>query len=83
MRQICGCCAIILVVAFLAPAADVAHVAPPPRMVMSPTPKMQLTGLAPAKPMFDACVYRYSVGTANQECRVPEPALRMYYFTFG
>ena len=42
--------------------------------------KMPLTGLASAKPMFDACVYRYGVGTANKECQAfVDQALGMYY----
>ena len=82
MRRISGCLAILLIAALLAPAADVAHPAPPPRAVVPPsaTPKMPLTGLAPAKPMFDACVYRYGVGTASPECQAfLNQALGMYY----
>jgi tetratricopeptide (TPR) repeat protein len=74
MRRICGCLAILLVAR--APAADLA---PPPRAIVPPTPKMPLTGLAPARPMFDACVYRYSVGTSNPECQAfLNQALGMY-----
>jgi tetratricopeptide (TPR) repeat protein len=41
---------------------------------------MPLTGLTPAKPMFDACVYRYPVGTASKECQAfVDQALGMYY----
>ena len=76
MRRTCGC-AVILLVALLVPAADIA---PPPRAVVPPTPKMPLTGLVSAKPMFDACVYRYGVGTANPECQAYlNQALGMYY----
>src|SRR5207244_4219037 len=43
-------------------------------------PKMPLTGLAPAKPMFDACVYRYPVGTSSKQCQAfLDQALGMYY----
>ena len=35
---------------------------------------------APAKPMFDACVYRYRVSTTNPECQAfVDQALGMYY----
>jgi hypothetical protein len=81
MRRISGCLAILLVAAFLAPAADVVDPAPLPRAVVPPSPpKMPLTGLAPAKPMFDACMYRYGVGTASPECQAfLNQALGMYY----
>jgi hypothetical protein len=43
-------------------------------------PKMPLTGLAVAKPMFDACVYRYAVSTTNEECQAfVNQGLGMYY----
>src|SRR6185436_19764945 len=51
-----------------------------PRPVVPPTPKMPLSGLVPAKPMFDACVYRYGVGTSSKECQAfVDQALGMYY----
>ena len=28
-----------------------------------------MTGLTPAKPMFDACIYRYHVSTTNEQCQ--------------
>ena len=41
---------------------------------------MPLSGLAPAKPMFDACIYRYGVGTASPECQAfVNQGLGMYY----
>ncbi|MBA4189443.1 MAG: hypothetical protein C0467_15745 [Planctomycetaceae bacterium] len=47
----------------------------------SPAPgKMPLTGLTPAKPMFDACLYRYGVGTSSKQCQAfVDQALGMYY----
>ncbi|VTU01413.1 tetratricopeptide domain-containing protein : Tetratricopeptide repeat domain protein OS=uncultured planctomycete GN=HGMM_F16E03C28 PE=4 SV=1 [Gemmataceae bacterium] len=78
MFRLTGCVASLLLVAPLALAK-----APPVAVAPAPTPvvpKMPLTGLAPAKPMFDACVYRYGVGTANRECQAfLDQALGMYY----
>ncbi len=87
-----GCLALLLVAVWLAPAAEIA---PPPREKNpgvntpgSPSPgspkpgekKMPLTGLAPAKPMFDACIYRYGVGTSSKQCQAfVDQALGMYY----
>ncbi|MFO0825747.1 MAG: hypothetical protein U0792_21945 [Gemmataceae bacterium] len=47
----------------------------------SPTAgRMPLTGLTPAKPMFDACVYRYGIGTSSKQCQAfVDQALGMYY----
>lgn len=73
--------------------ADVnsADVAPPPREKPAPvaeapaapsTPsnRMPLTGLSPAKPMFDACVYKYPVSTTSRECQdFVNQGLGMYY----
>ncbi|MBN9524092.1 hypothetical protein J0H58_37210 [bacterium] len=61
---------------------------PSPRPKAAPAPgtpvpkveKLPLTGLAPAKPMPDACTYRYGVGTTNRECQAfVDQALGMYY----
>jgi tetratricopeptide (TPR) repeat protein len=42
--------------------------------------KMRLTGLAPAKPMFDACIYKYPVSTTNEKCQAfVNQGLGMYY----
>ncbi|HEY3788789.1 MAG TPA: tetratricopeptide repeat protein [Urbifossiella sp.] len=42
--------------------------------------KMFFSGLAPAKPMFDACVYHYGVGTTNPRCQAfVDQGLGMYY----
>jgi len=41
---------------------------------------MPLSNLAPAKPMFDTCNYRYGVGTANPQCQAfVNQGLGMYY----
>lgn len=77
MVRLIGCVALLL-------AATGAHAQPTPIAIApAPTavvPKMPLTGLTRAKPMFDACVYRYGVGTANKECQAyVDQALGMYY----
>ena len=83
MRRSLGCFAVLQTAVLLTTtvgSASPADLAPPPRAVVPPTPKMPLTGLAAAKPMFDACVYRYGVGTANKECQAfVDQALGMYY----
>ena len=59
-----------------------AEVAPAPRAKApdAVSNKMPLSGLAPAKPMFDACVYRYGVGTSNPQCQaLVNQGLGMYY----
>ncbi len=72
-----------------------ADVAPAPREKLPQTPtqaqgadaprsggnnKMPLTGLAPAKPMFDACVYQYPVSTTDAQCQAfVNQGLGMYY----
>jgi Tfp pilus assembly protein PilF len=41
---------------------------------------MPLTGLAEAKPMFDACLYKYPVSTTNETCQAfVNQGLGMYY----
>src|SRR5436309_12851171 len=41
---------------------------------------MPLSKLAPAKPMFDACVYRYAVSTTDPRCQAfVNQGLGMYY----
>ncbi|MBY0457174.1 MAG: hypothetical protein K2V38_07545 [Gemmataceae bacterium] len=51
------------------------EVAPPPRAA-----KMPLSGLTPARPMFDACVYRYPVGTTDPMCQAfVNQGLGQYY----
>ena len=74
--------------------ADV-EVAPPPRpkevakksfgprstpAANLPKDAMPLTGLSPAKPAFEACEYRYGVGTTNAKCQAfVDQGLGMYY----
>jgi tetratricopeptide (TPR) repeat protein len=42
--------------------------------------KMPLSGLTPAQPMYEACVYRYGVGTTSKQCQAfVDQALGMYY----
>jgi hypothetical protein len=84
--RLLGCLAVVFAAVWIAPAADTA---PPPREKVAPVadapgspdqPKMPLTGLTPAKPMFDACVYRYPVGTSSKQCQAfLDQALGMYY----
>ncbi len=83
MTRLMGCLITALLFAVgTVPAADVA-VAPPPRektVAPAAVNKMSLTGLPVAKPMFDACLYRYPVGTTNQECQsFVDQGLGMYY----
>jgi hypothetical protein len=43
-------------------------------------PKMPLTNLAPARPMFDACLYKYPVSTTTAQCQAyVNQGLGMYY----
>jgi tetratricopeptide (TPR) repeat protein len=76
MTRLLGSLALLAAVG-AAPASDVA---PQPRLKVPVAKKMPLTGLTPAKPMFDACVYRYGVGTSSRECQAfVDQALGMYY----
>jgi len=65
------------------PAIARAEEAPAPRSKPSEAPaiaKMPLSNLAPAKPMPDACLLRYGVGTANPQCQAfVNQGLGMYY----
>ena len=77
MRCLPICFAALLLATPITSAADIA---PLPREKVVPVPKMPMTGLAPAKPMFDACLYRYGVGTASKECQAfVDQSLGMYY----
>jgi tetratricopeptide (TPR) repeat protein len=80
MMRLLGCLALLLVAVWMAPASEPA---PPPRekvAVALSAPKMPLTGLTLAKPMFDACLYRYGVGTSSKQCQAyVDQALGMYY----
>ena len=90
MIRTSGCLTLVAAI-LLGPTAHAApaDVAPPPREKVveapaksqaAPAPKMPLTGLAPAKPMFDACVYKYPVGTTNAQCQAfVNQGLGMYY----
>ncbi len=67
-------------------APDLPNTAPPPREKPSASAntnavrKLNLSRLTPAKPMFDACLYRYGVGTTNPQCQAyVNQALGMYY----
>jgi Tfp pilus assembly protein PilF len=86
-------CLFLVAALLLLPSADTssAEPAPPPRpkgkpdapvahAPGSPGNKMPLTGLAPAKPMFDACLYKYPVSTTNADCQAfVNQGLGMYY----
>jgi hypothetical protein len=57
-----------------------AEEAPAPRPKPEPPFKMPISGLTPAKPMFEACLYRYGVGTSSPECQAfVNQGLGMYY----
>lgn len=84
-------CLLLVTATLLLPRADStsAEQAPPPRekviipaptVPLRPTNAMPLTGLAPAKPMFDACIYGYHVSTTNPQCQAfVNQGLGMYY----
>jgi tetratricopeptide (TPR) repeat protein len=86
-------CLLLVTAILLSPRADTlsADAAPPPRAkaagaeqgadaTRAPGPKMPLTGLAPAKPMFDACIYKYPVSTTSAQCQAfVNQGLGMYY----
>jgi Tfp pilus assembly protein PilF len=77
MTRLVICCFLFLPVPAIA-----AELAPAPRAKSQTPPafKMPLSGLAPAKPMFEACIYRYGVGTASPECQAfVNQGLGMYY----
>ncbi len=76
-RLIVSCCLVVLPTL-----ASAAEPAPPPRAKPESESvfKMPLSGLTPAKPMFDACIYRYGVGTSKPECQsFVDQGLGMYY----
>ena len=83
-------CLLLVAALLLVPRVDAASadVAPAPREAKtqgadaprSDKPKMPLTGLAPAKPMFDACLYQYPVSTTDAQCQAfVNQGLGMYY----
>src|SRR5262249_2977324 len=87
MTRLSGSLLVVLLIALgTTPAAawtdDPIEIAPAPRLsTRTPdVPKMPLTGLTPAKPMFDACIYRYPVSTTNPQCQAyVDQGLGMYY----
>jgi hypothetical protein len=53
---------------------------PEPATVPNGSPRLFLTGLAAARPMPEACIYRYGVGTSDPRCQAyVDQALGMYY----
>ena len=79
MIRLSGC---LLALLGFAPVSLAAETAPAPRAKpqAASTAKLALTGLAPAKPMLDACVYRYSVSTTDPHCQeLVDQGLGMYY----
>lgn len=82
-------CPFLLVAMLLVPRSDVVSLetAPAPRAKKreeaadaSRSPKLPLTNLVAAKPMFDACVYKYPVSTTNAQCQAfVNQGLGMYY----
>lgn len=92
MIRTSGCLLLVAAITLLSRAdSRSAEQAPPPREKLPPTPstsgssgspsnKMPLTGLAPAKPMFDACIYKYPVSTTSEQCQAfVNQGLGMYY----
>lgn len=73
-------CLLVAALLFAPGAAPSADQAPAPRAKAIAAPKMPLSGLAPAKPMFDVCVYTYPVGTTSPECQAfVNQGLGQYY----
>ncbi len=79
-------CVLVLVLCAAAHAQDSVPAPRPKATPTTPAPtvpkveKLPLTGLALAKPMPDACTYRYGVGTTSRECQAfVDQALGMYY----
>ncbi len=95
MRRILGCLAFLFAATTVSPGANASglpQTAPPPRQKNPrigapispsrprPADAMPFTGLSPARPMFDACLYRYGVGTSSRQCQAfVDQALGMYY----
>lgn len=79
MTRLSGC---LLALVSLALPSSARETAPAPRAKpqAASTAKLPLTGLAPAKPMLDACLYRYSVSTTDPHCQnLVDQGLGMYY----
>jgi hypothetical protein len=92
MIRLSGCLLLLAALVLVPRAATSAEDAPAPRPKAAapgtqpaapPTStagKMPLTGLAPAKPMFDACLYKYHVSTTSEQCQnFVNQGLGMYY----
>ncbi|MCE9566453.1 MAG: hypothetical protein K8U57_30890 [Planctomycetes bacterium] len=88
MRRLIGCFTFLLTaLAVTSEAAQPPGIAPPREKSpvvaagnSTQAAKMPFTGLTPAKPMFDACLYRYGVGTSSKQCQAfVDQALGMYY----
>lgn len=84
MTRLSGCFLVALVFAPAPATAAEPEVAPPPRAATAtPAPvkdAMPLSKLATARPMPEACVYRYGVSTASPECQAfVNQGLGMYY----
>jgi tetratricopeptide (TPR) repeat protein len=86
MTRLSGCLPLLVLTVGLTLGADDPIEAPPPRpkspAAVTPPgpPRMPLTGLTAARPMFDACVYHYPVSTTSRECQAfVDQGLGMYY----
>src|SRR5262245_47293321 len=86
MIRASGCLLLIAAFLFLLrtdPASAEPALQPPEKIAKPPaasTDKMPLSGLTVAKPMFDACIYKYGVGTTNAQCQAfVNQGLGMYY----
>ncbi len=92
MMRTFGCLLLVVALLLIPQTAPSAEEAPAPRAKVqqppvapapaapSTGPKMPLSGLAPAKPMFDACNYKYGVSTTNAMCQAfVNQGLGQYY----
>src|SRR5262245_32240985 len=91
MIRTSGCLLLVAALVFLPlPASHPPEPAPPPREKGPQTPvapapgcpssRRRPTGLAPAKPMFEACIYKYPVSTTSTQCQAfVNQGLGMYY----
>ena len=87
MMRSTGC--LLLAAILIAPrVAIAAEPAPAPRAkekapvapASGSSKKMPLSGLTPAKPMFDVCIYKYPVSTTNAQCQAfVNQGLGQYY----
>ncbi len=91
MPRTLGCLLLVAALLLIPQTATPADEAPTPREKVQPPvaktpvtpstgPKMPLSGLAPAKPMFDACIYKYGMSTTNPLCQAfVNQGLGQYY----